>query len=68
LKKTRREENGEVRSLCLEKCSLDQNKVCPECCRSIEEIVSWRDADDSMKRKILEAVKLRRIRAKKPGH
>jgi uncharacterized protein len=68
LKKTRIEKNGEVRSPCLKKCSLDQNKVCPECHRSIEEIVSWRDADDSMKRKILEAAKLGRIRAKKPGH
>jgi predicted Fe-S protein YdhL (DUF1289 family) len=68
MKKTRIEENGEVRSPCVKKCSLDQNKICPECYRSIEEIVSWRDADDSMKRTILEAAKLRRIRAKEPGH
>jgi hypothetical protein len=68
MKKTRREENGEVSSPCVKKCSLDRNKICPECYRSIEEIVSWRDADDSMKRKILEAAKLRRIRSKEPGH
>ena len=64
MKRTRIEENGEVISPCVKKCSLDQNKICPECFRSIEEIVSWRDADDAMKRTILEAAKLRRIQAK----
>jgi predicted Fe-S protein YdhL (DUF1289 family) len=58
----------EVKSPCIQKCSLDRNNICPSCGRTIEEIVSWRDADDSMKQKILEAAKLRRIRAKKPGH
>jgi uncharacterized protein len=68
MKNTRREKKGEVTSPCVKKCSLDGNKICPECYRSIEEIVSWRDADDSLKRKIVEAAKLRRIRAKEPGH
>jgi uncharacterized protein len=69
MKRTRNEEQGEVKSPCVKKCSLDQNKICPECFRSIEEIVSWRDADDSRKRTILEVAKLRRMRAKerKPG-
>ncbi|HXY53047.1 MAG TPA: DUF1289 domain-containing protein [Nitrospirota bacterium] len=62
--KETKEEKDEVKSPCRKKCSLDRNKICPECGRSIDEIVSWRDADNSMKRKILEAAELRRRRAK----
>jgi predicted Fe-S protein YdhL (DUF1289 family) len=62
MKKTKNQAKDEVKSPCIKKCSLDQNKICPECFRSIDEIISWRDADDSMKRRILEAVKLRRAR------
>jgi predicted Fe-S protein YdhL (DUF1289 family) len=57
-------EQDEVKSPCVKKCSLDRNRVCPECGRSIEEIVSWRDAGNSTKRKILEAAKVRRARIK----
>ncbi|HET7319693.1 MAG TPA: DUF1289 domain-containing protein [Nitrospirota bacterium] len=63
MKRTSNEDHGEVRSPCVKKCSLDRNKICPECYRSIDEIVSWRDADNSMKRTILEAAKLRRLKA-----
>jgi len=62
--KETKEKQDEVKSPCRKKCSLDRNKICPECGRSIDEIVSWRDADNSMKRKILEAAELRRRRAK----
>jgi predicted Fe-S protein YdhL (DUF1289 family) len=51
---------GEVKSPCTKRCSLDQNKICPACYRSIDDIVSWPAADDLMRRKILEAAKLRR--------
>ncbi|HUJ18482.1 MAG TPA: DUF1289 domain-containing protein [Nitrospirota bacterium] len=61
---SREEGKDGVKSPCIKKCSLDRNKICPACCRSIDEIVSWRDADDSLKRKILEAVKLRRTQVK----
>ena len=57
-------DKDEVRSPCRKKCSLDRNKICPECFRSIDEITSWRDADTATRRKILEAVALRRQRAK----
>jgi predicted Fe-S protein YdhL (DUF1289 family) len=67
MKQTRREDHGEVRSPCVKKCSLDRNKICPECYRSIDEIVSWRDADNFMKRTILEAAKLRRLKAAARG-
>jgi uncharacterized protein len=61
---SKKEGNNEVKSPCVKKCSLDRNRICPACFRSIDEIVSWRDADDSLKRKILEAVKLRRAQVK----
>ncbi|TAN41293.1 MAG: DUF1289 domain-containing protein [Nitrospirae bacterium] len=49
-----------VKSPCIKRCSLDDNKVCPACYRSIDEIVSWPDAGNLTRQKILEAVKLRR--------
>jgi len=55
---------AEVRSPCIRKCSLNENRICPSCFRSIDEIVSWRDADDAEKRKVLEAAKRRRTQAK----
>jgi len=64
MKKEKAEED-EVKSPCRKKCSLDRNRICPECFRSIEEIVSWPSADNGLKREILEAVRLRRTQAKK---
>jgi predicted Fe-S protein YdhL (DUF1289 family) len=64
MKKRGNEVPGEVKSPCKKKCSLDRNRICPACFRSIEEIISWHDADDDRKRKILEVVKLRRSQAK----
>jgi uncharacterized protein len=61
---SKEEGKDKVKSPCVKKCSLDRNKICPACYRSIDEIVSWRDADDSLKRKILEAAKLRRAQVK----
>lgn len=61
---SKEEGKDEVKSPCVKKCSLDRNKVCPTCYRSIDEIVSWSTANDSMKRKILESAKLRRSRVK----
>jgi predicted Fe-S protein YdhL (DUF1289 family) len=57
------EDDEEVKSPCRKKCSLDRNRICPSCFRSMEEIASWRDADTATKRKILEAVAQRRRRA-----
>jgi uncharacterized protein len=62
---SKEEDNDEVRSPCVKKCSLDRNRICPACYRSIDEIVSWRDADDPLKRKILAAAKLRRTQVEK---
>jgi predicted Fe-S protein YdhL (DUF1289 family) len=63
--KSKEEGKDEVKSPCIKKCSLDRNKICPACFRSIDEIVAWSDADDSLRRKILEAVKRRRAQVKK---
>jgi len=49
-----------VTSPCIKKCSLDQNKVCPACSRTLDEIVAWPGADDEMRSRILDAAKLRR--------
>jgi len=64
MRKAKTKDNDEVKSPCKKKCSLNKNRICPECFRSIDEIVSWPDADNATKRKILEAVKLRRRRVK----
>ena len=56
---------SEVKSPCTKRCTLDHNNFCPECYRSIDEIFLWPDAEDLMKRKILEVVKLRRTGIKK---
>jgi uncharacterized protein len=67
---SKEEDKDEVKSPCIKKCSLDRNKICPACYRSIDEIVSWRHADESLKRKILEAAKFRRTQVKRnrEGH
>jgi uncharacterized protein len=57
---SKEEDKDEVKSPCVKKCSLDRKRICPACYRSIDEIVSWGAADESLKRKILEAAKLRR--------
>lgn len=56
--------SGEVKSPCIKKCSLNESRICPSCFRSIDEIISWRDADEAERRKVLEAVKRRRMRIK----
>ncbi|MHB8880861.1 MAG: DUF1289 domain-containing protein [Thermodesulfovibrionales bacterium] len=58
--KLHRKQKDTVKSPCIRRCSLDDNKICPACYRSIDEIVSWPDAGNLTRQKILEAVKLRR--------
>lgn len=62
LKSYTNEKEDKVKSPCIKKCSLDQNNICTGCYRSIEEIISWTDADNSIRRKILKAAKLRQVR------
>lgn len=57
--------NVVVKSPCVKKCSLDKERVCPECLRTIDEIISWPGADDETRKKILQAAKLRRGRFNK---
>lgn len=65
MKKSQKVKEGEVKSPCIKKCSLDENRICPECYRSIDEILSWPDAGNLIRLKILEAAKLRRSRRKR---
>ena len=59
------EKNRAVKSPCVKRCSLDREKVCPACRRTIDEIIAWPDADDETRKRILEAVKIRIDRLKK---
>jgi predicted Fe-S protein YdhL (DUF1289 family) len=42
---SKEEGKDEVKSPCFKKCSLDRNKIRPARYRSIDKIVSWRDAE-----------------------
>jgi predicted Fe-S protein YdhL (DUF1289 family) len=59
-KSDRPEKSSEVKSPCIRKCSLGQDKVCPACHRTLDEIVAWPGADNEMRTRILEAVKRRK--------
>jgi predicted Fe-S protein YdhL (DUF1289 family) len=61
MKKLKKERQSKVKSPCTKRCSLNRDQICPECYRSIGEIVSWPDADDLTRREILEAARLRRV-------
>lgn len=49
-----------VKSPCVRNCSLDTERVCRGCYRSLDEIVAWSDADDSERGAILERAAARR--------
>ena len=69
VEKRSHKKEGRVKSPCVKKCSLDNNRICPQCYRSIEEIVAWPDIDDATRKKVLAAAKLRRASSQQaPGH
>ncbi len=47
------ENNKNLLSPCVNKCRLNENKVCISCYRSISEITGWRDKSDNQKRQII---------------
>lgn len=47
-------------SPCVQNCSLDEQRICRGCFRHLDEIMSWPDASDAMRRDILERVAARR--------
>lgn len=51
---------SEVRSPCVDVCSLAPDGVCLGCFRHIDEIARWAAADDSEKRQILARAAARR--------
>ncbi len=56
-----REMDGMIASPCIGVCTLDQQtRLCVGCLRSEDEIAAWRDADSTVRLRILERVRLRR--------
>ena len=52
-----------VKSPCIDKCKLDQNKeYCVGCYRTSEEITNWQTYSDLKKRNILRILKYRRLK------
>lgn len=49
-----------VTSPCVRNCSLNEQRVCRGCFRSLDEIMSWPEADEARRREILEAAAARR--------
>lgn len=49
-----------VQSPCVRNCSLNEQRVCRGCFRTLEEIVDWSEADEDARRRILERVTARR--------
>ena len=53
--------DGMIASPCIGVCTLDQQtRLCVGCLRSEDEITAWRDADSTVRLRILERVRLRR--------
>ncbi|WP_372881801.1 DUF1289 domain-containing protein [Psychromonas sp.] len=50
---------GNIKSPCIAACSLNKDKVCLGCFRSLAEISLWGQADQEQKIKILNNSKLR---------
>lgn len=47
-------------SPCVRNCSLNEQRICRGCFRHLDEIMSWPDADESLRRDILERAAVRR--------
>ncbi|MEG3617550.1 DUF1289 domain-containing protein [Magnetovibrio sp. PR-2] len=48
-----------IASPCIGMCTLNDQDICIGCCRTLNEIKAWGDADDSARRAILERVSKR---------
>ncbi|HEX6928136.1 MAG TPA: DUF1289 domain-containing protein [Gammaproteobacteria bacterium] len=47
-------------SPCVQNCSLNEQRICRGCFRHLDEIMSWPDASEEMRRSILERAAARR--------
>ena len=54
---------GTVQSPCVRNCCLDDCDICLGCFRSLNEIMSWSEADDRERRVILQNAQQRRQRS-----
>jgi len=55
------DENNRAKSPCIKKCRLDENHICTDCFRTIQEIAAWPDADNEERKKILVRIELRKL-------
>lgn len=49
-----------VKSPCVRNCSLDEQRICRGCYRHLDEIMTWPDAGEPVRRDILERAATRR--------
>ena len=49
-----------VTSPCVRNCSLNEQRICRGCFRHLDEIMCWPDADEAIRRDILERAAARR--------
>ncbi len=50
-----------IKSPCIKKCALNEDHLCTNCFRTIEEIAAWPDADNKEGEKILERIEMRKV-------
>ena len=53
---------SQVRSPCIDVCSLNEEDVCIGCWRHVEEISNWRELTDVQKREVLVRAQQRALR------
>lgn len=52
---------SEMTSPCIRNCCLDRNDICIGCLRTVDEIVQWSQASNSVKSEIMRCVDQRRL-------
>jgi hypothetical protein len=52
--------NDNVESPCNDICTLDDEKICLGCFRSLDEIIHWQEMDDTIRRDVLRKAEKRR--------
>lgn len=52
--------NDNAESPCNDICTLDNEKICLGCFRSLDEIIHWAEMDDTIRRDVLRKAEKRR--------
>ncbi len=59
--------DDQVQSPCIRLCTLDEREVCVGCCRTLNDIMVWRDLDPAGRLAVLDAADRRRAAAAGTG-